>query len=75
MGLNIHGCKAMPSIQEVYFLPFNPTDKRTALILPFNLTDKRTALILTMEGEQVLFSECFTLFIRLDNGMCCLESA
>ena len=65
--------KARAGIQEVHFLPFNLTEKRTDV----TYIDNEGKMHRSSKGalEKVLFSECLTLFIRLGNGMCCLESA
>ena len=65
--------KAREGIQDVHFLPFNLPDKRTSL----TYIDNEGKLHRSSKGapKQVLFYECLTLFIRLGNGMCCLESS
>ena len=60
--------KAQPGIQDVHFLPFNLPDKRTSL----TYIDNEGKLHRSSKGapKHVLFSECFTLFTRLGNGIC-----
>ena len=65
--------KTRARIQEVHFILFNTTDKRKTL----TYIDNEGKMHRSSKGapKQVLFSECLTLFIRLGNGLCCLESA
>ena len=65
--------KTWVDIQEVHFILFNTTDKRKTL----TYIDNEGKMHRSSKGapEQVLFYECLTLFIKLGNGMCCLESS